>query len=368
MKFFRPAKGESQFRVLPATWDGANHFGFEVWTHPFVGANASTYICSEKMNTGKPCACCDEMRRMKKAGASKEEIGEIQPRQRYWYFVEDRDKPDDIPQIFDASWSQDRAITDQTVSERTGETLYIDDPDEGYDVIVKKSGSGKEGTKYTFSIDRHSSPLKKRASDADALRLFSEDNPIPSLLKFYDYEHIERNLSGTSARRDDDVDDRDSRGRGRDRDDDRDRDRDSSRERDDRRGDRDADRDRSRDRDDDDRSRDRDRDDRDRDDERPRGRGRMDDDGDRVSDRDRDSRRDDDDRDDDRPSGRDRDRDRDDSRDRDRDDDRSRGRDRDRDDRRDRDDDRDSRRDDDRGDRGRDDRDRDDDRRERNRR
>jgi hypothetical protein len=357
VKWFRPGKGESQFRTLPATWEGKAHYGYEVWAHRFVGANSSTYLCSEKMNTGKPCAACDEMRRMKKAGATKEELREINPQQRFWYYVVDRDVPSDIPSIYDVSWKQDREITDQTVSQRTGETLHIDDPDDGYDVIVKKSGSGKENTTYTFSVDRHTSPLMKRQGDADKLRVFAEDNPIPTLLKFFPYEHIERNLGGGARTRDDDLDS----GRGKDRDDGRGRDR--GRDRDDDRG-------RDRDGAADDRGRDRDRDDRDRDDDRARGRSRLDPDDDRGRTDDRGRDRGDADRDADRDRDRGGDRDRGDDRDRDRDADRERGRDtRDSGDRgRDRDDDRGRSRDDDRGGSRDDDRDRDDGRRDRQRR
>lgn len=385
VKVWRPKSGENLIRILPPTWQpNDGHFGYEVFLHKFVGGVSGSYLCPEKMNTGDKCAVCEEMRAAKKEGADEEEVKKLSPKQAYVCYVLDRDDRDNpnTPQLTDFSWSQDKAINEQTSIKRTGETLYIDDPDHGYDLIVKKTGSGMTGTKYTFIVERDKSPLAKNVKTQDAILAEATDNPIPDMLVWPDYEKVKLNLSGATKPRDDDDDDR---GRGRDRDDDRGRGRDRDDDRggrgrdraDDTRGGReyddgrDADRGRDRDADrgrgvDDDAPRSRARSRLDEDDDRG-GRDR-DDRGDRAGSRepDRDRGRDDDrgrDRDDDRPRGRGDDRDRDDDRGRDRD----RGGDRG--------DDRPSARDardDDRGSRGareevggrgaRDDRDRDDDR------
>src|SRR5262245_13483641 len=52
---WRAKPGDNTIRFLPPTWDGAEHFGFDVYVHRNVGSDNSTYLCLNKMK-GKPCA------------------------------------------------------------------------------------------------------------------------------------------------------------------------------------------------------------------------------------------------------------------------------------------------------------------------
>lgn len=350
VKVFRPPSGETAFRILPPSWENPEHHGYDVWVHDFVGSSGASYICPKK-TFNKPCAACEEVVRLKKAGED-EDAKQIQVKQRVIVWLIDRDDRKPEPQLWSMSWSQDKDIMSQCSIKRTNTWLKIagdlDDP-RGYDVIMRKSGKGK-GTRYTFSIDRDETPLEESQRAEDDILDYIKAHPIPDCLKFADNKTIEDSLDGKYQRdedggsRDRDRDrDRDDRGRGRDRDDPP------------RRG---------RDRDDEPRGRGRDRDD-----ERPRGRGRDEEAEPRGGRGGRDEREREDvissrgERlrgrgEDDRGGGREergapsRDRDRDEprggreergasSRDRSRDDERGRDRDRDRDDRgRDRDDDR----------------------------
>ena len=342
-----PKPGENAVRILPATWPDAEHYGYDVFVHSYIGSSGSTYICPNK-TFGKPCAACDEAKELKAAG-EEEASKAMAAKKKTIVYLLDRDERKPTPRVWVMSWNQDKEIQDNAIIKRTNTTLFLDDEDKGWDLFIKRTGKGLN-TRYSYVVDRDPSPIDEDPRTQDEILAYIDENPIPDLLKYADNETIAKALDGGTRERDRDLDDRDddrrgSRGRG-------------SRDRDDR--DRD---DRGRDRDEDDRSpprrgRDRDEDDRDsdrnervgrsrsyddeedtrstrgdrlsgrgRDEERPRGRGR-DDDGEEGNDRPRSRGRDEED---DRPRGRDRDeerggRDRDEERGRDRDEDRPRSR------------------------------------------
>lgn len=330
-----PKPGENAVRILPASWPDAEHYGYDVFVHSYIGSSGSTYICPNK-TFGKPCAACDESKELKAAGEEEASKAMAAKKKTIVYLI-DRDERKPTPRVWVMSWNQDKEIQDGAIIKRTNTTLYLDDENEGWDLFIKRTGKSLN-TRYSYVVDRDPSPIDNDPRTQDEILAYVDDNPIPDLLKFADNETIAKALDGGTRERDRDLDDdrggRDrDRGRGRDRDEDDDR----SPPR------------RGRDRDDDDRDSDRnerggrgrgnaDEEDtrssrgdrlsgRDRDEERPRGRGR-DDDGDEENDRPRSRGRDEED---DRPRGRDREEERGRGRDeerggRDRDEDRPRSR------------------------------------------
>jgi hypothetical protein len=227
VKTWKAKVGENAIRIMPPTWADASHYGYDVWLHSFIGSSGSTYICPKK-TFNKPCAACDEAAALKAAGED-EEAKEIAVKQKVLYYIIDRDDRKPVPQILVASWNQDKEISEASKINRTNKTLYIDHADEGYDVIVKRTGQ-KLNTRYQWLIDRESSPLDPDSRTQDELLEFIAENPIPSLLKYDDNEKIAAALAGTTREKDKDLDDRDdrgSRGRGRDRDEPRGRGRDA---------------------------------------------------------------------------------------------------------------------------------------------
>jgi hypothetical protein len=209
VKTWKAKVGENAIRIMPPTWADASHYGYDVWLHSFIGSSGSTYICPKK-TFNKPCAACDEAAALKAAGED-EEAKEIAVKQKVLYYIIDRDDRKPVPQILVASWNQDKEISEASKINRTNKTLYIDHADEGYDVIVKRTGQ-KLNTRYQWLIDRESSPLDPDSRTQDELLEFIAENPIPSLLKYDDNEKIAAALAGTTREKDKDLDDRDDRG------------------------------------------------------------------------------------------------------------------------------------------------------------
>jgi hypothetical protein len=200
---WRPKSGENVIRILPPTWDDFDHYGYDVFMHRFVGSDSSNYVCPNKMK-GKACCICDEAKVLK-ADGEEEEAKKIAFQKRVWVWVIDRDDKNAQPQVWDMSWSQDRDISELSRF-KSGKTLMIDHPDDGYDVIVKKTGSGKTNTKYHFNIERDASPIDDDPEKQEEILKFISDNPIPDVLKIFPNEHLEKKMEGTTAEKDEDLD------------------------------------------------------------------------------------------------------------------------------------------------------------------
>lgn len=255
IKMFKPNDGPNRIRILPPTWEGADHYGHDIHVNYGIGPDRNSYLSLSKM-LDKPDPIAEE-RALARQDGDEKYAKELEPKRRVLIYLIDRDHEKEGVQAWAMPWTLDRDISKVSIDRQTGEVLPIDHPDDGYDVEFDKKGQ-KDRTEYMgVSIARRSTPLGR-----DEWLDFAIDNPLPEQLNFFDYDYIAKVFRGGGEHRDAHAD-RDDDRRSRDRDDDR------------RGRDRDDDRGRSRDRDrDDDRGRGRDRD---RDDDRGRGRDRDDD-------------------------------------------------------------------------------------------
>lgn len=249
IKMFKPSDGNNNIRILPPTWEGAKHWGHDVWVHYGVGPDRQTYLCPHKMN-GDPCPICEEREEAANDGDEKY-AKDLAPKRRSLVYLLDRDNEKEGVMAWGMPPTLDRDIVKVSIDKKSGEVLNIDHPDDGYDVSFEKKGA-KERTEYLApSIDRRSSDLGR---DGDKWLDFCVDNPLPDQLVFFDYDHIARAFGGAGAHRNNRDRDTDSN-RGNDRDErgssrssgreDRSSSRDSARDADDRgnagrRGDRDS--------------------------------------------------------------------------------------------------------------------------------
>jgi hypothetical protein len=244
---YRPKKGDNQIRIYPPTWEKPTHYGLDVWVHYGVGPDRASVLCLQKMRN-EPCPLCEARMRAQRAG-EEDDAKALAPRQRVVVWMEDK-KENKGPVIWGMPKSLDTEISKRCKDRETGKIRDIDDPDNGYDVFFDTEGD-RDRTKYT-AVEITNKP--NRLSDRNLN--YAIDHPLPSTLRWRDYEQVLALYEGAAPRRRDD--DRGSR-RSRDEDEDyrprRDRDPDEDRPR------------RSRDADEDDRPR-RTRDE----DDRPRGR------------------------------------------------------------------------------------------------
>lgn len=202
---YRPKQGDNLIRYLPPTWDDSDHYGYTAFVHRNIGPDNATYLCPRKM-LNKPCPICEAQKEAKDAGEG-EEATALTTSERIISWVVDRDADDpEKPLIYDTSWTQDRDIVSLCVNERTGEILMIDHPDKGYDVTIKRTGTGLRTKYFGYAISRDDCPINDSEKVQDEILEYVKDNPIPDVLNFYDYDYLAGVLSGKVAAKDEVLD------------------------------------------------------------------------------------------------------------------------------------------------------------------
>jgi len=190
---WKPNDGENVIRILPPSWDGADHYGLDVYVHYSVGPDNSTYLDLSRMKKG-PDPITEEMQRARQSG-DEEYAKQLESKKRVLVYLIDRDKPKEGPMLWAMPWTVDKEIAIHSWDSRTQEALPIDSPDDGFDVIINRQGKGAR-TEYTVKIARNPSPLNITPEIADLL----ENHPLPECLNFYSYEQIQKAFLGGSKK------------------------------------------------------------------------------------------------------------------------------------------------------------------------
>jgi hypothetical protein len=185
---FQSRDKENKIRVLPPTWDNPKHYGYDVWVHYKVGSDKSAYICTN--SDGKnDCPLCAAKLKFQAEG-KKKEADELRARKRVLTWVIDRMSDDKTPKLWTMPWTVDRDIMTNAVDEDNGNILFIDDPDQGYDVIFHKRGTGTNTEYYSVRISRNQSPIFANQKEMEVALDFIAKHPIPKVLVHYDAMHI----------------------------------------------------------------------------------------------------------------------------------------------------------------------------------
>jgi hypothetical protein len=226
---FRPKGGDNLVRFLPGTWNLGVAYAYDVWVHRYVGPDDSTYLCLDRM-LGKQCPICDAAAEAKRAKDDEEAKQLRVLQQGVAWILDRRGEMPKQPLLFQMSRTLDSTILSLT---NIKEQIWIDNPTEGFDVTIKRSGTGLN-TRYIAAIDRDPSPIAEKQRDFDKIMDYIETNPLDTVLHYFDADYLDRVMSGTTGPRDDKEE---VRGRERERDDRdereeprRDRDRDGERD------------------------------------------------------------------------------------------------------------------------------------------
>ena len=192
-KFFKPADGANTVRFMPPTWDDAEHYGLDLYMHYQVGPDNISYLCPRRMKN-EVCPICEEMQRATESGDD-EYAKTLYPRRRVLAFIVDVKAPKDGVKAWPMPYKKvDQQIVIQSTDPETSEYFAVDDPEEGFNVVVTKSGSGLT-TDYTVNISRHATEFKM----TDEIYEYLMANPLPDILTFYDYDHIAKAFGSSSS-------------------------------------------------------------------------------------------------------------------------------------------------------------------------
>jgi|GEM_PF-2434277 len=223
IRIYKAPEGANELRILPPTWEGAKHYGLDVHLHYGIGADNAAYLCLDKMK-GKACPICEARKRAADEG-DQDYADELRPQHRVLMYVLDREKEKEGVKVWSIGSRMDQDLLRLCVDKKTGETLEIDHPDDGYEVQFNREGQGKKTRYPGLAIARRSSAL-----DNEKAMQFAVEHPLDEQLIFYSYDHIAAAFSGRGSKgKDDDGDkpvrrsrdDGDDKTKSRDRDDDK---------------------------------------------------------------------------------------------------------------------------------------------------
>lgn len=175
-------------RILPPTWENAQHYGLDLWVHYSVGPNKGTVICLYKSGRG-PCPICEAHARAEAAG--REDAKELKPTRRVLVWLLNRKAGEEKkPLLWAMPWTVDRDISKICRDRESGELYMIDHPEQGFDISFDKEGESFQ-TKYTgFQISRRPSSVDKKHID------YVCQHPLPDTLLWRDYDEVQALFEG----------------------------------------------------------------------------------------------------------------------------------------------------------------------------
>ena len=196
-KQYTVAKGDNHIRILPPTWEDADHYGLEVYVHYGIGPDRASVICLHKMKQQR-CPICEAQQRLERAGDD-EGAKELRANKRVVVWLIDRKEEAKGPMLWAMPWTLDRDFSAAAMDKRSGEIYSLDDPENGFDVSFDKTGD-KQLTKY-IGIQ----PARRASSVDQDFIDYVVEFPVPNTLVWRTYDEIKLLYEGGSTPESDPV-------------------------------------------------------------------------------------------------------------------------------------------------------------------
>lgn len=211
-KQWKPKDGKNIIRVLPPTWEDARHYGLDIYVNFNIGPDNQSYLSLSKHDRGPdPLA---EARREAMNDGDKDFAKKLNPSQRILYWIIDRMDEDEGPLLWAAPFTFDKSLSNLCIDEDTKEVIFIDDPAKGRDVRFYREGQGLKTTYDPSKMKVLKEALLHEDEGIEQEWLdFIQENQLPDVLNFYDYDHIKASFGGAAGRSDDDEDEKPARGK-----------------------------------------------------------------------------------------------------------------------------------------------------------
>jgi hypothetical protein len=199
-KKYKVRDGKNIIRILPPTWEGATHYGYDIYVNYGIGPDNGAYLSLSKHKKGAdPIA--DAHREASRDG-DEELARKLSARQRILMWVIDRQDEDEGPVLWAAPFTVDKAFCNLARDEDTGEVVFVDDPDKGCDIRFYKEGQGLK-TDYDASRMKlmDPGPVSDDDKQVEEWLEYIQQNPLPDTLRFYDADYISEIFNGKPAKK-----------------------------------------------------------------------------------------------------------------------------------------------------------------------
>lgn len=196
-EMFKLAVGRNVLRILPPPVGQRSPFK-TVYQHFIeLPGNKKSFICA-RLEAKKPCAICKKIDELKASPskADREAGDDMFARRRVFVNVIDRKNHDKGPMVMAVG----KQVHEQLLALRDEETGgdYCH-PEEGFDVIIERTGTGKNDTKYKVFLSRKSSPLAGDKDDPDYEKMqewIDTQNDLQKFARLPDQAEVAGLLSG----------------------------------------------------------------------------------------------------------------------------------------------------------------------------
>lgn len=193
---FRPAPGSNTVRILPCSWDRKPHphWSLRISKHDGIGpGKRSAVLCPYHTDRKHDrCPICEDVQ-----GMNEDDARQFGVRHRSLVWIIDRAHEDKGPQIWDITQRTETGEIFNLMRDiDTGETLRIDHPEQGRDLVFERTGEGM-GTRYGSYRLRNRSSLV-----AESHLEYITQHPLPSVLIWRDYKEIKAIYTGAAPETD----------------------------------------------------------------------------------------------------------------------------------------------------------------------
>lgn len=186
------AKEDNWIRILPPTFDGAEHFGMIIYVHFGVGPDNVTLLCERRSGDGR-CPICDDQTKAETQG--KDELAkELKPTKRVLIWLIDRkDDKVTVPKLWAMPQSVNEEICALCKDPRSGAIIMIDNPDIGYDNMFKVTGKRPNIKYIAHMIDRTSTQVEESYLE------YITQHPLDKVINHRSYEQVKSIHEGKKA-------------------------------------------------------------------------------------------------------------------------------------------------------------------------
>lgn len=183
--FLKLAPGKHRLRFLPPPVGKKSIFK-KVNQH-FIEVNGQkiAFVCP-RYEAKLKCPGCLEVDRLLKSGnaADREYAKEIRASERFFANVINKAEPEKGVQVMQVPWGIHQALT--ALAKDTDAGGDFTNPEHGFDILVTRTGTGKNDTRYQVFPDRKSTPLAPSAEEMQSLIDSQPDLDILGSLKSFE--------------------------------------------------------------------------------------------------------------------------------------------------------------------------------------
>jgi hypothetical protein len=189
---FKSKSGINKLRILPPTWEGAISYAYQIILHYNVGPDGQRFLCLRMLN--KPCPICEERQKLSRGGET-DAAKQLRPQDGRVSWIIDRDKEADGPQL----WFYGKAAEIEYAMlslDESGDTLYLDDPEAGFDISFRCDNPGPHAKYSARRIARNPSHLSQDNRRQQQWLDYIMEHPAPDTLNFCSYNYLVEAIGG----------------------------------------------------------------------------------------------------------------------------------------------------------------------------